>query len=84
MITELDQISLHALTGVVDYQTLRITAHKGTRSLQVLKDTGSTHNFMDYQLAIKLGCKLVKRASLSVKVGSGEHVICDSMVPNFE
>lgn len=84
VITEMAQISLHALTGVVDYQTLRITAHKGTRSLQVLMDTGSTHNFLNYQLAVKLGCKMVSRAPMSVKVGGGTHVICDSMVQNFE
>lgn len=42
--TEVAHISLNALTGVDDYQTLRITGHKGSISLQILMDTGSTHN----------------------------------------
>lgn len=84
VITELAQISLNALNGVIDYQTLRVTAHKGTRNLQVLMDTGSTHNFLDYNLAVKFWCKLIKRSPMSVRVSSGKHVLCDSMVSNFE
>lgn len=56
---------------------LRVTAHKGTKTLQVLMDTCSTHNFLDYQLALKFGCKLIPRVLLSVKVGGGKHIVCD-------
>lgn len=78
------QISLHALNGVVDYQTLRITAHKGIKTLQVLMDTGSTHNFLDYNLALKFSCKLILRAPMSVRMGGGKHLVCEYMVQNFE
>lgn len=86
VITEMAQISLYALTGVMDYQNLRVTAYKGTRTLQMPMDTGSIHNFLDYHLDMKLGCKVIQRVHMSVKVKvvGGTHVTCDSMVQNFE
>lgn len=54
-IQELAQISVHALSGVTDYQTLRVTGHHGKKKLQVLLDPESTHNFIDTSIAHKLG-----------------------------
>lgn len=73
--SEFAQISMHALVGVTDYQALRITGHVGKNRLQVLLDTSSTHNFIKTSLAMKLGCTLVKKGSMSVRVGNGEHII---------
>lgn len=39
--------------------------------LQILLDSGNTHNFLDLEVAKKLGCKLEKVASLSVIAGGG-------------
>lgn len=50
-------ISLQAFTGVSGYQTLRVTGYHEKQPLQVLIDTGSTHNFIDTEVAKKLGCK---------------------------
>lgn len=44
-------ISIHALTGIHSYSTMQITSSVGTRSLHILKDSGSTHNFLDEKLA---------------------------------
>ncbi|KAF3665038.1 hypothetical protein FXO37_11210 [Capsicum annuum] len=55
---ELDEImtiSLQAFTGVTGYQTIRVTGYHVKRPLQVLIDTGSTHNFIDQDVVQKLG-----------------------------
>nr|GEW94209.1 putative mitochondrial protein [Tanacetum cinerariifolium] len=66
-LVELAKISVHALSGVNTYKTIRVTGHVGRKILQMLFDTGSTHNFMDTSVALKLGLRLVKRTPLQVK-----------------
>lgn len=39
--------------------------------LQILLDSGSTHNFLDLEVAKKLGCKLEKVSSLPMTAGGG-------------
>lgn len=56
-VDELMTISLQAFTGVNGYQTIRVTGYHGKRPLQVLIDTGSTHKFIDQEMAKKLECK---------------------------
>ena len=51
-------ISLHVVNGVQTYQTMRVTGHYGRKPIQILIDSGSTHNFLDVELAKKLGCRL--------------------------
>ncbi|GKC71967.1 reverse transcriptase, partial [Tanacetum coccineum] len=41
------QISLNAMTGVNNYQTMRAGGHVGKQLLHILVDCGSTHNFLD-------------------------------------
>lgn len=55
---ETPQMSLQALTGASCYQTLRVKGLYYKRVLQILLDSGSTHNFLDLAMARKLGCKL--------------------------
>ncbi|XP_019262963.1 PREDICTED: uncharacterized protein LOC109240744 [Nicotiana attenuata] len=50
-------ISLQAFTCATGYQTIRVTGYHKKRPLQVLIDTGSTHNFMVEEVASRLGCK---------------------------
>lgn len=55
-VNEFMTISLQAFTGVCGYQTIRVTGYHEKRPLQVQIDTGSTHNFIDHEVAKKLGC----------------------------
>ncbi|KAH0670728.1 hypothetical protein KY289_025221 [Solanum tuberosum] len=48
-------ISLQAFTGLTGYQTIRVIGYHEKEPLQVLIDTGSTHNFIDQEVAKKLG-----------------------------
>ncbi|GJV00143.1 retrotransposon-related protein [Tanacetum coccineum] len=65
------------------YKTIRIVGHVGTRKVQMLMDTGSSHNFIDYALAVNLGCKMVKRNPMVVRVANGNKIQCDTMVQDF-
>ena len=58
MITEEPQLSLHALDGSYNYQTMRLRGSVGKRVLCILIDSGSTHNFIDERMARKLGCNM--------------------------
>lgn len=44
---ELAQISVNALNGDGNFQSLRVTGHSGKIELQILMDTDSSHNFID-------------------------------------
>lgn len=52
------QISLEVIEGVSTFQTMRVTGHAGKKELHILLDTGSTHNFIDVNKALKLQCKV--------------------------
>ncbi|XP_019257770.1 PREDICTED: uncharacterized protein LOC109235985 [Nicotiana attenuata] len=76
-------ISLQAFTSAAGYQTIRVTGYHEKRPLQVLIDTGSTHNFIDELVAAKLGCKACSIQRQSVSVADGRKVqtasVCKDM-----
>lgn len=51
-------ISVNALTGVPSFKTMRITGYKNKKPLHILIDRGSTHNFLDANMATQLGCTM--------------------------
>lgn len=65
------QLSLQTLTGVSNYHKMRISGLHGNKLLQILVDSGSTHNFLDIEVAKKLGCKLDVISPLTVTAGGG-------------
>uniref|UniRef100_A0A803MQL7 Retrotransposon gag domain-containing protein n=1 Tax=Chenopodium quinoa TaxID=63459 RepID=A0A803MQL7_CHEQI len=76
-------ISLHALSGSQSFTTMRVQASVQGKPLQTLIDSGSTHNFLDRQLAVEIGCTLEKIPSQVVTVADGNHLICDSICKGF-
>ena len=54
------QILVHAINGMGarGYTTMRVTAFIKKRPLHILIDSDSTHNFLDVEVAKRLGCKL--------------------------
>ena len=59
-------LSLHALEGTVNYQTMRVRGSVGKKMLYVLIDTESTHNFISCSMAAKLGYVLEEVKELRV------------------
>lgn len=64
-------ISLNALTGMNSYRTMRVRGSVGKNAIYVLVDSGSTHNFLDLQIAKKMGCRLRKICPLEVFLANG-------------
>ncbi|XP_056860229.1 uncharacterized protein LOC130508648 [Raphanus sativus] len=65
-------ISVHALNGSPTYNCMRIIGQYGKRKLHILIDPGSTHNFLDLQVAKTLGCNLTSITPMPVAAASGD------------
>lgn len=87
---EVAHISAHAMEGISTYSTIRVkgihhdsnSGHK--RSLFMLVDSGSTHNFMDPQIAEKLGCSLLSSENARVRVADGYNLKVLAKIKNFQ
>lgn len=53
-------ISLHALTGLQGYNTMRVAARVGSSWAIILVNFGSTHNFIDAKLVSKLSLPVTR------------------------
>lgn len=80
---EWPQLSMNALTGISSYQTMRVNGMHNKKILQILVDSGSTHNFLDLELAKKLGCKLEAIPSMTVTAGGGNKLQAPFLCKGF-
>ncbi|XP_056850923.1 uncharacterized protein LOC108825184 [Raphanus sativus] len=67
-------ISVHALNGAPTFNCMRLVRKYEKRKLHILIDPGSTHNFLDIQMAKGLGCSLTPIKPMSVVAASGDLV----------
>jgi len=67
-------ISLHALTGITAAHTMKLHVQVASVALVTLLDSGSTHNFINADIASKLGLHITPRPGLSINVANGERV----------
>ena len=65
-------ISLHALLGTGDYQTMRLRGKVKNLTVVILVDSGSTHNFVDQKLTKRVGFPTQTVTGLSVSIANGE------------
>ncbi|KAH0747437.1 hypothetical protein KY285_009094 [Solanum tuberosum] len=70
--------------GSAEYQTIRVTGYHEKQPLQVLIDTGSTHNFIDESMARKLGCKALPIHEQSVSVANSRKVQTAAVCKNLK
>lgn len=77
-------ISISALFGNYGYNTMRVTSYVGKKPLHILIDSGSTHNFLDVSLAMKLGCHIVATPVKSVSVADGNTLSCQFTWKGFQ
>ncbi|GAV74940.1 gag-asp_proteas domain-containing protein [Cephalotus follicularis] len=77
------ELSLHALTGAMGQKTMQVVAMLGKIPIQVMIDSGSTHNFLSKGLAHKLGLPVEYMPIVSVRVANGEQLPCSKVIKNF-
>ena len=77
------QLSLHAINDTCGFQTMRIRGHGGARTLFLLLDSGSTHNFMDNKVVKQLGCILKAIPELKITVANGNDLLCNEVCRSF-
>ncbi|XP_016665517.2 uncharacterized protein [Gossypium hirsutum] len=68
------EISLHAIRGTCNSSTMQLTTKMSGKTVLVLVDSGSTHNFLREGLVPRLGLKKQKKSGLQVCVANGERV----------
>jgi len=71
------KISLQAITGSAHPKTMRVLGRINGQQLVILIDSGSTHNFLDTNLAMKARILLDKDCRIRVKVANGKEVISE-------
>jgi len=76
-------ISLQAINGIQGFQTMRVRGYFGKKSIQILLDSGSTHNFVNLSLAQKLGCKMEPVQLEPVSVADGSELKCQYLCRKF-
>lgn len=78
------EISLHALTGNISGDTIRILGFIRKNAISILIDTGSTHSFVHRALAKTLHCSIEQTASLLVTVANGDKTISYGICSQLE
>jgi hypothetical protein len=73
---ELLEISLHAIVGAPAPKTMRLIGCINNLEVMILIDTGSTHSFLDQNVARKAKLLAHERSMLSAKVANGDFVPC--------
>lgn len=77
------QISVHALSGVQSYRTMRLQGQVKKNVVEILIDSGSTHNFLDPQFAKRTGTKIYPTSPMTVIVADGTKLTSKAMVKDF-
>ncbi|GAV67064.1 RVP_2 domain-containing protein [Cephalotus follicularis] len=63
---------------------MQVVAIVGRKHLQVLIDSGSTHNFLTDDIVLKLGLPLVDIPMVNMKIANGEQLHCSKMYKDFQ
>ena len=67
-------ISLHGIFGTGDSHTMRLQGKIKNTQLVILVDFGSTHSFIDYSVAKRVGCTAHALSGLGVTITNGDKV----------
>lgn len=80
------QLSLCALTGEtqeVRGNMMHVLVKVKRKVLNILVDSGSTHNFLDLYLARRMGYVVEQITPVWISVANGERLVCREFVRNF-
>ncbi|XP_047326513.1 uncharacterized protein LOC124930200 [Impatiens glandulifera] len=73
-VDELSGISLNAINGPSSYRTLCLPGKIGKINVEILIDSGSTHNFINSKWLPHIKDKLIKTSTFSVSVADGNQL----------
>lgn len=76
-------ISVHALSGIPSYRTMRIKGKVKKCPITILIDSGSTHNFLDPAVAKRSGQQPQATSPLAVVVVDGTRLFSSAVISNF-
>lgn len=68
-------ISVHALSGIQSYRTMRIKGIVKKTEINILVDSGSAHNFLDPRVAKRSGVRIHPTNPLTIIVTDGTNII---------
>ena len=74
---DIPEISFHAIAGAEHPQTLRVMGNLRNKSVTVLIDGGSTHNFIDQAVVTKFGLPVNQSKQFKVMVSNREKINCN-------
>ena len=80
---EFGQLSLNALAGTDQGQTLKLRAMVKNKVMLTLVDSGSTHSFVSTQFLQQVGITPSPTVPTSVKLANGQVLISDYWVPQM-
>lgn len=72
------EISYHALVGRTSSQTIKFTCYHHKTSVQVLIDSGSTHNYVQESIGQDLSFALSPSLPFNVYIGNVDSLICEN------
>ena len=70
------QISINAMNKNFGFQAMRFNGHLEKKTRHILIDLGSTYNFLDEQLAKKLGYKVEPIKGQAIAIAQGNVKYC--------
>lgn len=76
-------ISLYAVTAESTFQTLKAVSMLGKQPLLILVDSGSSHNFLDSDLAARLQCRTHEVKPFQVCMVDGNKVVGTKVCKGF-
>nr|CAD1843416.1 unnamed protein product [Ananas comosus var. bracteatus] len=77
-------VSVHALSGQNLHDTIKVQGEVKGKTLTILVDTGSTHSFIDYQVAREVKAEMVAATPLAVTVADGHKVMSKLKCASFQ
>ncbi|KAG8390894.1 hypothetical protein BUALT_Bualt01G0131000 [Buddleja alternifolia] len=64
-------ISINAMNDIHDFRTIRVNGSARGKTIHILIETGSTHNFFDTEATKKLGCMIEATKPFPLLVAHG-------------
>lgn len=76
-------LSIHALSGAENNDTIRLRALVGNQIMLILVDSGSSHSFVNASMLSRIQHTATPITPTTVKVANGDNLQCDQIVPEL-